>query len=172
MRIFMTFQTVGGKLREDLHRPGQLSRSYLLNWFEMTRSAGLFLMGSFKDVTCPGMIKCYFVPTIHAVAAYTARFRIIFLLQNRFVDILMAIPTVYSYLPETPPIILLVTGKAGGCQVSPAQLKGTLVMHFDGEIGSFKSLDGMTFRTIGCPLWCYKLLFMVVRVAVGTALIS
>ena len=57
------------------------------------------------------------------MAIHTGRFRIIFLIQDRFMDVLMAIVTFYSYLPETPLVILLMTGKTGGCQVCSVQIE-------------------------------------------------
>ena len=94
------------------------------------------------------MIKGYFTPFVAVMAIHTSRFRVIFLIQDRLMDVLMAIVAFDTYLPEAPCIRFFMTGETGRCQVCASQFKGTFIVHFNGKAGLFKSLDGMTFGTI------------------------
>jgi hypothetical protein len=114
------------------------------------------------------MIKGYFAPFVAAVAIYTARFRIVFVLQDRLMNVFMTIVAGDSYLPEAPSVIFLMTTETGSCQVRTSQLKGALVMHFNGKSGLLKSLEGMAFRTIGGTVLCHELFFMIISVAINT----
>ncbi len=63
------------------------------------------------------MIKAYFAPFIAVVTIHTIWFRIIFGIEGRLMDVLMAVVTSYPYLPEAPSVFLFMTGETGGCQV-------------------------------------------------------
>jgi hypothetical protein len=114
------------------------------------------------------MIKGYFVPFVAVMAGYTTRFRIIFVIEDRLMNVFVAIVAGDTYLPEAPSVILLMATETGCRQVCTSQFKGTLVMHFKGKSGLLKSLEGMTFRTIGDSLLCHELLFMIIRVTINT----
>jgi hypothetical protein len=114
------------------------------------------------------MIEGNFVPSVAVMAVYTARLRVIFGIEHRLMDVLMAIVACDSYLPEAPSFTPLMTAETGCSQVCSSQFKGTLVMHFNGIGGLFKSLEGMTLRTIRDPLLCHKLFVMVIEVAIHT----
>ncbi len=119
-------------------------------------------MSAFQGISCFRMIKGYFAPFVAAMAIHTTWFRVIFGIEDRLMDVLMAIITFYTYLPEAPSVILFMTGETGCCQVSTGQFKGTLIMQFNGKAGLLKSLDGMTFRTIGCSIFGHELLFVII----------
>ena len=63
------------------------------------------------------MIKGYGAPFFTVMAIHTHRFRIIFDIENRFMDVFMAIVAFYSYFPEGPCVIFLMTGETGGGQM-------------------------------------------------------
>jgi hypothetical protein len=134
----------------------------------MTGFAGLAKMGAFQYVSCFRMIKGHFAPPVAVMTIHTFRFRIIFGIEDRLMDILMAIVTLDPYIPEAPLIILFMTCETGRCQVRARQFKGSFIMHFNGKPGLLKSMDGMTFRTIGCPLLSRELLFVIINVAIRT----
>ena len=87
------------------------------------------------------MIKCNLSPSVAVVAIYTGGFRVVFIIQGRLMDVLMAIDTFSTNLPEAPFVILFMTGETGSCQVSSGQLKMAVIMPFYGKTGSFKSQD-------------------------------
>ena len=128
----------------------------------MAGLASLTEMGPFQDISRFRMIKAYFAPLITVVTTHTKGFRIIFRIKNRFMDVFMAIIAFYPYLPEAPSVFLFMTGETGSCQMCTGQFKGTFIMHFNCKTGWFKSLDGMTLRTIGTFGLCYELLFVII----------
>ncbi len=90
------------------------------------------------------MIKLNITPIIAAVATLTAFFRVILLIQVRFMDIIMTIDTFFANLPETPFGILFMTGETGSSQVSTGELEIALIMPLNGEIRPFKTQGAMT----------------------------
>ena len=105
-------------------------------------------MGSFKRVPRFCVFKSYFTPPFGAVAIYAGGFRIIFFIKGGLMDIFMAIDTLFAYVSETPFFTFFMTFKTGGCQVCTRQLKGTLIVHFQGITGLIEAQGGMACGTV------------------------
>ena len=75
-------------------------------------------MGTFQLKIGFRMIKINFSPPIAVMVTLTGRFRVIFFIQVRLMDIFMTINASVTNLPETPFVTLFMTGKTGRCQVS------------------------------------------------------
>jgi len=95
------------------------------------------------------MVKPDDVPSAFDMAAFATRSGIIFLADQRKMDILMTINTTFSDLPEIPCRIfcgcpLFMTGKTGCCKMSPLQREGTIVVLNDGVGKFFKSFYSVT----------------------------
>jgi hypothetical protein len=117
------------------------------------------------------VIKVNFTPFIAAMAALTGSFPVIFFIQEKFMDIIMAIDTADTNLSETPFVILFMTGKTGCGQVGAFQLKFSLVMPFNGKIGPFKAKGAMTIGTVRRTALIGKLFFVVIGMAIGTSMV-
>jgi hypothetical protein len=117
------------------------------------------------------MVKINFTPSIAVMAAFTTFLLIKSLVKVRFMDVIMAIDTTDTDLPETPFVTLFMTGKTGGCQVGTCQLKCSLVMPFNGKVGPLKTKSAVTIGTIGRTALNGKLLIMVICMTIGTSIV-
>jgi len=122
----MTIRADGGQLRELLNHPALFPLS------EMAGFTGLVFMGTFQPVPCPGMIKGNLTPAGCLMAVLTTGFRIVLLIQERDMDIFVAVGTICSQLSKGPPVVLFMAFKTRSGQVSSCQLKGVSVVSFNG----------------------------------------
>ena len=127
------------------------------------------LMGTFKREFGPGMVKPDVAPPAFAMTALAGRFRIVFFIEVGFVDVLMAIDAAHADVPETPSFLLLMADKTRRGLVGPVQGKASLIVFLQGEKRSLETFHGMTFRTIGRALRLDELALVIVRMAIGTA---
>ncbi len=116
------------------------------------------------------MIEIYAVPGFIIVAAFTAVLRIVFGFDKSLVYVLMAVDTAVPDLPETPLLLLFMTGDAGCCQVRSLQRKNPGIMHLQGKGGACKSFGSMAVRTAPHQSACCELTIMVIDMAVGALL--
>ena len=135
---------------------------------EMTITAGFFCMGTGQLKVGFWMIKTDGVPSVHVVAIFTRCLGIVFLVNKRFMDILMAITAVLPYISEIPFCLLLMACNTRSCHMSTFQPERTLVMLFNGIWRFGKTINRMTCGTIGGYPLFRELVVMVIRVAVCT----
>jgi len=82
------------------------------------------------------------------MAALTTGPGIIFLADEGFMDVLVAITATVPNIPEAPGVFLFVTFCACNGEMGALQSKGTAVMLFDGVQGLIKTFCGMAKRAI------------------------
>ena len=104
------------------------------------------------------VIKFYIAPSMGAVAAFTTCFPIKSTVKRSSMNVLVALLAGTSHIPEIPPLILFMTGKAGGGKVSTAQFEIRRVVPLDRETGLIKSICGMTIGTVRILSLVHKLL--------------
>jgi hypothetical protein len=138
---------------------------------EMTGTAVLPEMDAFQGVTRLLMIKINFRPWSGIMAIPAAAVGVIFLVQEGFMYVLMAIHAHGADLPETPFVGFLMTGETGCCQVSACQFEGGLVMPFDGIVRTLKAKGGMAFGTVRRISLPGKLPVVVIGVAVRAIIV-
>jgi hypothetical protein len=140
-----------------------------LTLFEMAGPATLTCMGTFKGEFGPGMVKSDVVPPAFAMAALAGGLRIVFFIEIGFVDVFMAIDAAHADVPETPSFLLLVADKTRRGLVGAVQGKASLIVFLQGEKRSLESAYSMAFRTIGGALRSDELAKVIVRMAIGAA---
>jgi hypothetical protein len=116
------------------------------------------------------MVKSDIAPSGLLMARLTVSSGIIFQLNNPLVYIIVAIPAIYPYAPETPFFLFPVAFRTGGCLVRPVQRKTSQVMLFNIVRECIKSVDGMALNAIGRYSVLFKLSLVVVGMTVGAAI--
>ena len=90
----------------------------------MAGPAGLLPVFPFQAVTREGMVKAYITPAGILMADRTLFIGVVLGLQDRRMDVFMAVAACDADLPEFPAVSFPVTVKAGCCQMGPVQDEG------------------------------------------------
>jgi hypothetical protein len=164
MHIFMAGSTSGSQSGKFL--AGMTG----LFFIEMAVAAGLFCMSAFKFKLGFPVIKSYGIPPVQIMAGFAISTRIIFFTYKSLVNILVTIRAPFSNCFKLPFFIFFVAGKTGSGYVCAFQRKYAGIVLFD-RVGKFgKSFHCMACGAIGRNTVFNKLLFMVIGMAIGTAL--
>jgi len=89
------------------------------------------------------MVKVNHVPAVFRMAALATGPGIIFLADEGFMDVLVAITATVPDIPEAPGVFLFMTFCACNGAMGALQSEGTAVMLFDGVQGLIKTFCGM-----------------------------
>jgi hypothetical protein len=126
MIVFMTVGTAGGQARKPLNHDSRRIP------YKMTNPAAFGCMGAVKQETGAGMVKRNFAPGCGFMAGIAVLVRVILFLEERTVNVLVAVGTANSDVFETPFGLFPVTGKTGCGQVGILQPEAACVMLLDG----------------------------------------
>jgi len=161
MDILVTRRACGRKISEFLIFPA------CIIFPEMACPASLLRMCPLQIKACQGMIKTDAGPPRFIVAMLTTGFRIKFLTDKGFVDILVAIDATGPYIPKAPLVLFFMAGNAGCGKMSSFQLKRSGIVLFNSKGRTRKSFCGMASRAISYHTPVCELTLMVILVAVG-----
>lgn len=124
--------------------PGKLlGNGPVLLFSEMACPAGLPLMGPLQFKPGLRMIEPDLFPPAFGMAALTGRFGIIFLVEIRLMDVLVAVHAAQADIPETPPFLFLMADKAGRGLVCPVQRELALIVFIQGVGRALESFHRM-----------------------------
>ena len=88
-------------------------------------------MGSGKAEPGKGMVKFYKGPFVCRMAVLTICFRIVLLVNVSFMDILVTVAAIFTYVSEFPFNFLFMKFEAWSCQMSSGQFETSFVMLFN-----------------------------------------
>jgi hypothetical protein len=162
MLIAVTWRAVNRK-------PGKLLLFFYIVVFpEMANLTIQDLMGAGKLKRALWMIKYNSTPALLWMAVPALLTRVKLLWNIDFMNILMAVNTPRSYLPETPLILFFMALVTGNCFMWPQERKYRSVVLFQGKCKQGKAPGTVALRTINhFAIFC-KLAQMIILMAVGT----
>ena len=106
-------------------------------------------MCSFQKVARGVMVKGDIAPPGVFVACQAMLIRIVFLIQNRSVNVLVAVAALFTDLPELPAFTFAVAVETGYGLVSTTKGKGSFIVPLDGIQCGGKSPFGVTLGAVG-----------------------